>query len=145
MVQNSLPGTSPLLAVALAFLAGLASHPANWWAAAAAGGGGPEGFGHDLEESTSTSTATTSAVAWVECPELNLTRDCEEAALPARPLRVAGGGVWATIELPLAVTVVGVIAFEIYLVVFVGHSCERRAVEKRKRQPLGEVRLQLAQ
>ncbi len=145
MVENTLPGTSPLLAVALAFLAGLASHPANWWAAAAAGGGGPEGFGHTPEEPSSTSTATTTAEWSVECPELNLTRDCEEAALPARPLRVAGGGFWATIELPLTAAVASVVVAEIYVVVFVGRSCERRAVEKRKRQPLGEVRLQLAQ
>jgi hypothetical protein len=47
--------------------------------------------------------------------------------------------------LPLAVAVASAVLAEIYVVVFVGRSCERRAVEKRKRQPLGEVRLQLTQ
>ena len=110
------------------------------------GDSGTESVEHELEETTTiTTTVATSTAELAACPELNLTRDCEEVALPARPLRVAGGGFWATIELPLAVAVASAVLVEIYVVVFVGRSCERRAVEKRKRQPLGEVRLQLTQ
>ena len=139
---TSAPSSHPsALALALGILLGLASHPANFVRAPVAVlVDEPPLVVHELEDTSST-TETTFAVA--ECPDVNLSRDCPDWPAPPRPLRVTGSGVWDTVEVPVVLSLFGVVVGEVYLFCLVGQHCQRRASEGRKRQPLGEVRLQL--
>ena len=129
-----------MLALALGILLGLASHPANFVGSPVAVlVDEPAPIVHELEETSSTTTTT----LVVTCPDLNLSRDCADWPVPPRPLRFTGSGVWDTVEVPVAVSVFGIVAVEVYLFWLVGLHFQRRASESRKRLPLGEVRLQL--
>jgi hypothetical protein len=144
MVQNSPPGATPALAVVLGFVLGLASHPANFasLSAVVGGGGAAPLISHELFEESSSTTTTSTTSEVVICPDVNLSRDCPEWPLPPRPLHVVGGA-GGTIEVPIVVTAVAVVSAELCLASAVCRACQRRAVEQRKRLPLGEIRLQL--
>ena len=145
MVQPAAPGAS----LWAAFVCGLLLHPANWcWPKAVLV---EEVGGHELAEvvderpATVTVTATSSAVeAVADCPELNVSRDCLAQDLPPQPLRLAGSGAGSTVEVPVVVTICGIVIAELALGWQVVVRCQRRAVASRKRAPLGEARLVLA-
>ncbi len=143
-MQPASPGAS----LWAAFVCGLLLHPANWrWPKAVLV---EEAGGHELAEvadewpTSVTVTATSSAGPVAGCPELNVSRDCVAQDLPPQPLRLAGSGVGSTVEVPVAVTIGGIVIAELALGWQVVVRCQRRAVANRKRAPLGEARLVLA-
>ena len=134
-------GAASSAAIAFAVLAGVVVHPANW-----IGGWGPSGIGGVLWESSTTST-TESSVTWTRgptappCPPPG-PLECPLAG-PAS-FHVLGEGVTgSTVEVPSWLLLLALGGAEAGAAWCAWRCCAQRASDLRRRQPLGEARLQI--
>lgn len=138
------------LRIVAAFLAGLATHPANWARYLEKVGVADIELhvGHTLaseEPTSSTFTATSTFTSTVTSTTSTVSSTSPLAAVCSKPtpLRVVGGGPQATIEVPVLVTLGAVIGVEVSCAACCCARVRARAAEHRSRQPLGASRIEV--
>ena len=133
MVAGAASGTA---VAALALLAGVLVHPANWVGC----GWCPGGLVGTIWPTSTTSSSVTT-VTPLACPPPG---PSECPAAEPESFHVLGEGVTgSTVEVPSWLLLAAGVAAEGALAVGAWRCCARKASEARRRQPLGEARLQI--
>ena len=151
------PAANPVVKLLLAFCTGLLTHPANWVERRFAAEPVPAASrfgGHELEAeptasptataTTGTSTSTSTSTRNPSTPSavfesVKSDSPCSEP----EPLRLAGEGHHATVQLPVVVTFSVALGAETAALAFCCWALQRRGAERRSRQPLGASRIQV--